>query len=144
MAMGGWPAAGGRAVFARFDDPARVRWVLFGHAADDAYAQPNVCDLRGRTGFLDLLAVIRARCRILVAPDSGVLTMAYYLAGTAPLDVVSLWSDPRQGVLKQGCPSPNPNLHHVALVGRDEDVRNVTVDAVAQAVAAAIERARRP
>ncbi len=88
-------------------------------------------DLRGRTDFLELLAVIRARCRVLVAPDSGVLTMAYYLAGRAPLDVVSLWSDPRQGVLKQRCPSPNPLLRHVPLVGRGEDVRNIAVDDVA-------------
>ena len=34
----------------------------------------DVIDLRGRTDFLELLAVIRTRCRILVAPDSGVLT----------------------------------------------------------------------
>lgn len=135
-----WPAASWRALFARFADAQRVRWVLFGVDAGEAYAQPNLCDLRGRTGFLDLLAVVRARCRILVAPDSGVLTMAYYLAGSAPLDVVSLWSDPRQGILKQGCPSPNPQLRHTPLVGRDEDVRNVTVDAVAAQIEAILAR----
>jgi len=136
-----WPPAHWRALFARFADAARVRWVLFGHAADADYTQANVCDLRGRTGFLDLLAVVRTRCRLLVAPDSGVLTMAYYLAGDRPLDVISLWSDPRQGVLKQGCSSPNPRLAHTPLVGRDEDVRNLTVDAVADAVSAALARA---
>lgn len=139
-----WPAAHWRALLARFDDPTRVRWVLFGNEANAQYPQANVCDLRGRTSFLDLLAVLRTRCRILVAPDSGVLTMAYYLAGDTPLEIVSLWSDPRQGILKQGCPSPNPRLSHTPLVGRDEDVRNITVDAVADAVTAAVARARTP
>ncbi len=137
-----WPPAHWRALLARFADASRVRWVLLGNAATVDYAQPNVCDLRGRTSFLDLLAVVRARCRILVAPDSGVLTMAYYLAGNAPFDVVSLWSDPRQGILKQGCPSPNPRLTHTSLIGRDEDVRNITVDAVAEAVTVVLDRAR--
>lgn len=139
-----WPADHWRALLARFADASRVRWVLFGNAATVKYAQQNVRDLRGRTSFLDLLAVVRARCRILVAPDSGVLTMAYYLAGDAPLDVVSLWSDPRQGILKQDCLSPNPRLTHTPLIGRDEDVRNIGVDAVAELVAAALDRARTP
>lgn len=115
-----------------------MRWLLFGHAATTRFTQANVVDLRGRTGFLDLMAVLRTRCRILVAPDSGVLTAAYYLEGSVPLDIVSLWSDPRQGVLKQGCPSPNPRLRHVSLIGAGEDVRNLTVDTVANAVAAAL------
>jgi hypothetical protein len=126
-----WPAVSWRELIARFPASRNVRWVLFGNGAQESFAGSNVSDLRGRTDFLELLAVIRARCRVLVAPDSGVLTMAYYLAGRAPLDVVSLWSDPRQGVLKQRCPSPNPLLRHVPLVGRDEDVRNIAVDDVA-------------
>jgi hypothetical protein len=128
-----WPADHWRALFACFPR-APVRWALFGHAATDRFAQANVVDLRGATDFLDLLALIRTRCRVLVAPDSGVLTCAYYLAQASPLAVVSLWSDPRQGILKQGCPSPNPALAHVPLLGRDEDVRNITVAAVADAV----------
>jgi hypothetical protein len=67
-------------------------------------------------------------------PRRGVLTAAYYLADDFPLDVISLWSDPRQGILKQDCPSPNPRLRHVALRGRDEDVRNLSVDEVAAAL----------
>lgn len=136
-----WPPAHWRALFARHADARRVRWVLFGNAANTPYRQDNVHDLRGRTSFLDLLAVVRTRCRILVAPDSGVLTVAYYLAGSAPLDLVSLWSDPRQGILKQGCASPNPALRHTPLIGRDEDVRNIAVDAVAGAIDAALARA---
>jgi len=135
-----WPAARWRELFARVSAGRNVRWLLFGNAADVAFPQPDIVDLRGRTDFLDLLAVIRARCRVLVAPDSGVLTAAYYLAQSFPLDVVSLWSDPRQGVLKQGCPSPNPMLRHVSLVGNGDDVRNVAVDDVERAVGAALAR----
>ncbi len=138
-----WPAAAWAQLFARF--PARpVRWVLFGNAATDDYPQSNVVDLRGRTDFLDLLAVIRARCRVLVAPDSGVLTCAYYLAQRSPLEIVSLWSDPRQGVLKQDCASPNPALVHTPLVAPGEDVRNLAVADVERAVARALARTAAP
>ena len=57
-----------------------------------------------------------------------------------PLDVISLWSDPRQGILLQDCPSPNPRLRHVALQGPGEDVRRLGVDEVEAAVRAAIAR----
>ena len=135
-----WPAARWRDLIARFPAERGVRWLLLGNEATPAFAQPNVVDLRGRTGFLDVLALVRARCRVLVAPDSGVLTTAYYLAQDFPLEVVSLWSDPRQGILKQGCASPNPRLAHVALVGRGDDVRNLACDDVERALAAALDR----
>ena len=136
-----WPTTSWQALFARFSDMANVRWVLFGHAATPAFVHRNVIDLRGRTTFLELLAIIRTRCRILVAPDSGVLTAAYYLAQDFPLDIVSLWSDPRQGILKQACPSPNVGLRHNALLGAADDVRNLTIDTVETAIHAAIRNA---
>jgi len=139
-----WPAQRWQALIARFPASRNVRWLLFGHARGDTLAADNVVDLRGRTTFISLLAVIRTRCRVLVAPDSGVLTAAYYLQGDAPLDVISLWSDPRQGILKQRCASPNPNLRHMPLLGREEDVRNLGVDEVAAAIDAAIERIASP
>lgn len=138
-----WPAAHWHALFTRFAGHG-LRWLLFGHARDPAYAHDDVIDLRGRTDLLTLLAVLRTRCRILVAPDSGILTLAYYLEGNYPLDVISLWSDPRQGVLKQGCPSPNPRLVHTALRGRQEDVRNIAVDDVAAAIGNALAAASPP
>ena len=70
------------------------------------------------------------------------LTAVYYLDDAFPVDVISLWSDPRQGILKQGCASPNPMLRHVAIEGAREDVRNITVDAVASALEAALAGAR--
>ena len=135
-----WPAEHFESLFARF--PSGVRFVLFGNAADRPYAQSNIVDLRGRTSFLELLSTIRNGCRVLIAPDSGVLTAAYYLDDAFPLDVISLWSDPRQGILKQGCDSPNAKLRHVALRGPREDVRNITVDTVAAALERALADAR--
>jgi ADP-heptose:LPS heptosyltransferase len=138
-----WPASAWESLLARFPASRNVRWLLFGNTATTLFKQSNVDDLRGRTTLLDLLAVIRTRCRVLVAPDSGILTAAFYLAEDFPLSIVSLWSDPRQGILKQGCPSPNRGLHHKALQGRDEDVRNLPVDDVERAVAEALERSSR-
>ncbi len=131
-----WPAAHWQALFARFPRERGVRWLLFGHTREPVFRQDNVLDLRGRTDLLSLLAIVRTRCRILVVPDSGILTLAYYLEGERPLDVISLWSDPRQGIRKQGCAAPNPRLVHTILQGRDEDVRNITVDDVARAIEA--------
>jgi hypothetical protein len=137
-----WPAERFAALFSRF--PANVRFVLFGNEARATFSQPNLVDLRGRTSFLELLSVLRNRCRILVAPDSGVLTAAYYLDQAFPLDVISLWSDPRQGVRKQGCDSPNALLRHVAIQGSGEDVRNIAVETVAAALERSLAAARSP
>jgi hypothetical protein len=133
-----WPMERWPALFERTGAAPHVDWVLFGHAPTPPLPGPSIIDLRGRTGFLEMMAVIRRRCRALVAPDSGVLTMAYYLDAPFPLHVISLWSDPRQGILKQGCPSPNPQLVHRPLVGRGEDVRNITVDDVWSALLPAL------
>lgn len=139
-----WPQASWQALFARYPEGSGVQWLLFGHAATPALTQSNVLDLRGRTDLLELLALIRRRCDVLIAPDSGILNAAYYLDGRFPLEVVSLWSDPRQGVLKQGCPSPNLGLVHTPLLGADEDVRNITVDTVQGALNGALARAMAP
>jgi len=137
-----WPAQRWQSLIARFPASRNVRWVLFGNEPGTAFDADNVVDLRARTSFLALLAVIRTRCRILVAPDSGILTAAYYLEGDTPLELVSLWSDPRQGILKQACPSPNARLRHTPLVGAHEDVRNISVDDVAAAIEAALTAAQ--
>ncbi len=136
-----WTPASWRALFARATEWPRAEWILFGQAPEPRFDLPNVVDLRGQTGYLEMASVIRHRCRMLVAPDSGVLATAYYLDQRFPLDIVSLWSDPRQGVLLQGCPSPNPLLRHIPLVGRDEQARNIPVDDVVRELRAALEAA---
>ena len=111
-----------------------MHWVILGRTTEQPYEGANISDLRGRTDFAELMSIIKNRCRLLVAPDSGVLTMTYYLDVAFPLDVISLWSDPRQGILRQACRSPNPLLRHVPLYGAHEDVRNLPVAVVESAV----------
>lgn len=131
-----WPQASWQALFERFPASAGVEWLLLGNAAEAVYRGDNVTDLRGRTDFPSLLAVIRHRLRLLVAPDSGILTTAYYLDASFPLAVVSLWGDPRQGVLHQGCASPNSLLTHHPLVAPGEDIARLDVATVAAALRA--------
>lgn len=133
-----WPTASWRELIARFPAARGVHWMLFGNAPTPPFEFANVTDLRGKTTLLELLALTRTRCRVLIAPDSGILTAVYYLDGAQPLEVISLWSDPRQGVLKQGCPSPNPALHHRPLEGADDDVRRLRVDDVEAVLAATL------
>ena len=128
-----WPRERWRELLDRHAN-ADTQWVLVGQRADDTLAGNNVTDLRGATSFPELMSVLRHHCTALVAPDGGVLTMAYYLDSQFAFDVVSLWSDPRQGVLLQGCASPNARLRHTPLVAPGEDLRNLSVDAVAAAL----------
>lgn len=131
-----WPARRWQALFRRFEQP-NVRFVLLGYEPAQAFAGANLVDLRGRTDFASLMALVRHRLAVLVAPDSGVLTMAYYIDAPFGLQLVSLWADPRQGVLRQECASPNPRLTHTPLVAPGEDITRLEVPTVA----AALERA---
>jgi len=122
-----WPVESWRELFAALGAEAGAGCILLGHARSPRFDETGIVDLRGETTLLEMLSVLRNRCRVLVAPDGGVLTMAYYLDAAFPLTVVSLWSDPRQGILKQAVASPNPQLVHVPLVGEGEDVRRIPV-----------------
>ena len=137
-----WPVDAWQALFAKLQARHAVRFVLLGHTADRSFADFDCVDLRGRTTLLEVMSVIRHRCPILVAPDSGLLTMTYYLDTDAPIGVVSLWADPRQGILKQGVPSPNPQLRHRAILAPDERIENITVDSVMAALTPLIEQAQ--
>lgn len=133
-----WPVAHWRALMERIGPSENVHWVLFGRKPEPAFGLPHVIDLRGRTGLLELLAIIKNRCRALIGPDSGILNTVYYVDASYPITLVSLWSDPRHGILQQGGPSPNPRLRHVPIVGRDEDVRHIGVAEVEAALRAAL------
>lgn len=125
-----WPFANWEKLFKHLSQKEKVRIILFGHGQSPSLALPNLIDLRGRTSFLEMLSIIKNRCSYLLVPDSGVLSMTYYLDASFPLKVVSMWADPRQGVLKQNVPSPNPQLVHTPLLGRGEDIRSLHVDEV--------------
>lgn len=133
-----WPAEAWRELFRAAARKHDARFVLLGLAPAPSFAEPNVIDLRGRTGFLEMLALIRTRCAALIAPDGGVLNAVYFLDADFPITVVSLWSDPRQGLLKARAPSPNPRLVHAPLVGAGDDVRAIPPDDVLAALDVAL------
>lgn len=123
-----WPLSHWRALFAKILPHKQV--VLFGFNQDPLFTEEGVIDLRGKTTFIEMLSLIKNRCSHLVVPDSGVLSTTYYLDVDFPIRVVSLWADPRQGVIKQNVPSPNPSYQHIPLFGKKEQVCHITVDQV--------------
>ena len=139
-----WPKHHWQALFDEIRKRYPVQFVLFGHTRDDDFSSPETVDLRGKASFFETLSVIKNRCQVLVAPDSGVLSMAYYLDCDFPITVISLWADPRQGVLKQGVASPNPALKHYPQLGEEEDVAKVSVERVAGLVTQALDESAHP
>lgn len=108
--------------------------ILFGMQQTHSFPLPGVVDLRGKTNFLDMLSIIKNCSEYMIAPDSGVLSLTYYLKETYPIHIVSLWADPNQGILKQAVASPNPQLVHVPLIGHLNDISTISVDAVVSAL----------
>lgn len=108
--------------------------LLFGFAPTPIFEGENIVDLRGKTSLFEMLSLIKNRCSYLLVPDSGVLSIAYYIDTSFPIDVVSLWADPKQGILKQNVASPNPLLRHHPLIATDKDLRTVGVDTALNAL----------
>lgn len=104
--------------------------ILFGFSKKVLFIQEKVIDLRGETTLLEMLSIIKNRCSYLLTPDSGVLSMTYYLNSPFTLNVVSLWADPKQGILKQRVESPNPLLRHIPLIAKRKDISNISVKQV--------------
>lgn len=125
-----WPAGHWRLLFERLSGRPDTNIILFGLNSTDPFDFPSVTDLRGKTSLLEMLSIIKNRCAILVAPDSGVLSITYYLDVYFPITVISLWGDPGQGILKQAVASPNKGFRHFPLKGTDKDVARISVDEV--------------
>lgn len=104
--------------------------LLFGFSQNPIFEGQNIVDLRAKTSLFEMLSLIKNRCRYLLVPDSGVLSITYYIDAPFPIDVVSLWADPRQGVLRQKVSSPNPLLRHSPLIAKDKDLRTIPVQTV--------------
>jgi ADP-heptose:LPS heptosyltransferase len=113
--------------------------ILFGVGSSYDFSYDHVIDLRGKTSLKQMLSIIKNRCSHLLVPDSGVLSITYYLDVPFHLHVISLWADPKQGVLKQAVSSPNSLLIHTPLLAKDCDLRTISVSQVFQALLA-IER----
>lgn len=107
-----WKEESWRELFSSLRDPI----VLFGLKKQPLFDNPHIIDLRGEMSLYEMLSVIKNRCKILIAPDSGVLGITYYLNTSFPLKIISLWADPNHGILKQNVPSPNPQLTHFPII----------------------------
>lgn len=136
-----WPRENWETLFDKIcSDPDR-RVILFGLKKADTFAHPSVIDLRGETSLLEMLSIIKNCCRILVAPDSGVLSITYYVDAYFRITMISLWADPRQGILKQGVPSPNNGLKHIPLIGKEGNIATIRVADVYHAVDTSLHQA---
>jgi ADP-heptose:LPS heptosyltransferase len=104
--------------------------ILFGKTKTPLFSHPNIIDLRGQTTILDVLAIIKTRCLYFIGPDSGILSLLYYINAPFMLRAVSLWADPKQGILKQNVISPNPLLQHFPILAKNKDMRTIDVKEV--------------
>lgn len=129
-----WPVPYWKEFFHKAFHNHNVSIVLFGFSSNPQVHGEGIIDLRGKTNLFEMLSVIKNHCRYLLVPDSGVLSMTYYLDASFPITVTSLWADPRQGVLKQNVVSPNPLLRHIPVIAKDKDLRTVSVDTVLDAL----------
>ncbi|MGE0197556.1 MAG: glycosyltransferase family 9 protein [Simkaniaceae bacterium] len=129
-----WDLASWRNLFKRISDEKRGKILLFGMEKQPAFLMHDVVDLRGETTVFEMLAIIKNCCRYLVVPDSGVLSIVYYVNAEFPIRVVSLWADAKQGVLRQNVPSPNSQFEHIPLHGKNDNVANISVNTVHQSL----------
>jgi ADP-heptose:LPS heptosyltransferase len=129
-----WPLKRWQELFEELEGRKETRVILFGFGDVPRFESKQVIDLRGQTTLFELLSIIVNRCRTLIAPDSGILSMAYYLDVAFPLRVISLWADRNHGILKQNVPSPNPLLLHRPLFGERRDLSTVSAKNVLQVI----------
>jgi len=125
-----WPLSFWKEFFQRVVREKGVEIILFGFMPQPTFDFEGIVDLRGKTSLFEMLSIIKNRCQYLLVPDSGILSITYYIDACFPIDIVSLWSDPRQGVLKQKVISPNPLLRHIPLIAKNGDLRNVDINSV--------------
>ena len=126
-----WPAEKWQELFSALNRPV----VLFGLKKEPTFKHPHLYDLRGETSPLEILSIIKNRCTSLVAPDSGVLGLTYFLNTNFPIKVVSLWADPNHGILKQNVASPNALLdHHPVISANQKNASLISVEHVLRAL----------
>lgn len=108
----------------------RKKIVLFGLKSSGQFAHSGCIDLCGQTTIFEALSIIKNHCNILIAPDSGLLSLMYYLDVDFFLKIISLWSDPRQGILRQKVASPNRFLQHIPLIAPQKKLKNILISRV--------------
>jgi ADP-heptose:LPS heptosyltransferase len=135
-----WPVSYWKEFFQRTIEETGVEIILFGFSPTPVFEGKGILDLRGQTQLFDMLSIIKNCCRYLLVPDSGVLSLTYYINASFPIHIVSLWADPKQGVLRQNVPSPNPQLNHVPLIAKNKDLKTVQVDRAMHALFSGVRR----
>lgn len=126
-----WPFPKWQELFDALDGPI----ILLGLKKDPVFKHPYIIDLRGETSLFEILSILKNKCRCLIAPDSGILGMTYFLNAPFSLKIVSLWADPNHGILKQNVPSPNPLLTHIPVISPNrKDAALISVARVLEAV----------
>lgn len=122
-----WPISHWRDLFETITRRGK-RILLFGLQSQDQWMNSEyIIDLRGKTTIFEAIAIIKNHCTTLIAPDSGVLSLIYYLDSDFPLKVISLWADPKQGILRQRVASPNRYLNHIPLIAAKQNLKNIKV-----------------
>lgn len=121
-----WPAASWQELLFRITEKHGFKVILFGYEPLPLFLGDDLIDLRGKTTLYELLSIIKNCCRSLIVLDSGISSMTYFLDDSFPLQLVSLWGNPRMGILKQNVASPNPQLQHVPILGENEDIKQIT------------------
>ena len=61
--------------------------ILFGFAPHPPFEAEGIVDLRGKTSLFEMISIIKNHCNYLLVPDSGVLSIAYYLNTSFPIDI---------------------------------------------------------
>jgi hypothetical protein len=125
-----WHIENWQTLFEKLSEDQNKRIILFGINKTDHFNYPSVIDLRGKTTFLEMLSIIKNCCNILVAPDGGVLSTVYYLDVIFPITIISLWGDSNQGIMKQAVPSSNKGIKHIPLIGKDNNIVNISTEEV--------------
>ena len=126
-----WPKKSFQELIAKLNER-NIKPYLFGLKKDQDFEHLQVNDVRGEKNLTEVLQIILQECDILIAPDSGILSIVYYLDCQFDLNIISIWSDPFQGILKQGVDSPNKKLKHQALISKN--LSELSTDTVFKAI----------
>lgn len=125
-----WQSDKWKTLFEKLSKNTSSKIILFGISKKEPFDCPSVIDLRGETTLIEVLSIIKNRCNTLIAPDGGILSIAYYLDVFFPITVISLWADANQGILKQAVPSPNNGLKHFPIIGKGNEVSRISVEEI--------------
>jgi len=136
-----WPKKKWEVLFASFEKRQEIKILLFGYEKKPFFSQKNIIDLRGRTSLFEMLSIIKNKCDFMLLPDSGILSMTYYLDIKFPVEVMSLWADANHGIMKQNVPSPNKELVHTPFIAKNNDLENLPPKQIAGFILEKLDKA---